>query len=118
MNNKDMKPKVSASSGQFITLDEAISKQKNHIDFRVKKLNETDPMRSQFFGRDHIEALLKKEGCLGLKIMFGVDDHGLPSLVLVGADEFLNNLVPDTTGLKDDSRSFLSNGPGCPNICQ
>jgi hypothetical protein len=117
MGTSKSNPKVNAASGEFITLKEVIGKQTKHLSFRKDILKENEPMRSQFFGREKVEELLKKEGCVGLKIILGVGEANMPSLVLVGADEFLNNLATDSTGLKDGGRSYLSNGPECPNTC-
>jgi hypothetical protein len=108
---------ISSTSGQFITLEEAVGKQKKHLDYRKKVAKEDDPVRSQFFGRDHLLEILKNEDCVGIKIIFGMDDDKTPNLVLIGADKNLKNLAKNSTGLKDPNRPYLSNGPGCPNVC-
>lgn len=111
------KPKVSSTSGQFITLDEAVAKQKKHLDLRKRVFKEDEPVRSQFFGKEHLLEILKNEECVGIKIIFGLEDENRPNLVLIGADENLKNLAKDSTGLKDSNRPYLSNGPECPNTC-
>lgn len=41
-----------------------------------------------FFGRDIIEEILNQEGCVGIRIYYGVDsDTGKRELVIVGANE-------------------------------
>ncbi len=117
METSKGKPKVSSRSGQFITLDEAVAKQRKYLDHRKRVLKEKDPVRSQFFGKDRLLELLKHDDCVGIKIIFGLEDEKTPNLVLIAADENLKNLAKDCTGLKDPERSYLSNGPVCPNLC-
>ncbi|MCP9747381.1 hypothetical protein [Lacihabitans sp. CS3-21] len=117
MQTSKGKPKVSSTSGEFISLDEAVAKQKKHLDLRKRVFKDEDPVRSQFFGKDHLLEILKNEDCVGIKIIFGMEDENMPNLVLIGADENLKNIAKDSTGLKDPNRPYLSNGPGCPNIC-
>lgn len=117
MQTSKDKPKVSSTSGEFISLDEAVAKQKKHLDFRKRVFKEEDAVRSQFFGKDHLLEILKNEDCVGIKIIFGMEDEKMPNLVLIGADENLKNLAKDSTGLKDPNRPYLSNAPVCPNVC-
>jgi hypothetical protein len=117
MGTSKSNPKVNALSGEFITLNEAITKQSKHLDFRKKVSKEVEPVRSQFFGKDHLLELLKHEDCVGIKIIFGMEDENTPNLVLIGADENLKNIAKDSTGLKDPNRPYLSNAPVCPNVC-
>ncbi len=117
METKDNKAKVSSTSGEFITLAEAVAKQTKHLEFRKRTFKEDNPVRSQFFGKDHLLQILKNEDCVGIKIIFGLEDEKTPNLVLIGADENLKNLAMDSTGLKDPNRPYLSNGPDCPNVC-
>jgi hypothetical protein len=110
--------KVTEQDGQFITEKLAGNRKKSHFDFRLKKLKESKPVESQFFGKEKLLKLLSKEKCVGLKIIYGISEDGLPNLILVAADAELNNLETDAKGLKGrDDDSYLSNGPQCPNIC-
>jgi hypothetical protein len=110
---------MKGTEGEFITMKAAMEKQDKHLNFRKQKLKETDPPRSQFFGKEKILALLSKPECVGIKIIFGNDEKDTPSLVLVAADSKLKVLAKDNSGLKGgDDNSYLANGPGCPNLCQ
>lgn len=117
MGTINNKAEISTTSGEFITLAEAVEKQKKHFEFRKKVAKEDNPVRSQFFGKDHLLEILKNEECVGIKIIFGMEDDATPNLVLIGADAKLRNLAKDSTGLKDPNRPYLSNAPECPNVC-
>lgn len=57
-------------------------------------------IKGRFFGRDILEELLAQEGCMGIRIYYGLDDDAIPQLVLVGADANENDmldLVVDTS---------------------
>lgn len=62
---------------------------------------------AHFFGRDIIERILAQDGCLGIRIYYGLNDIGEKQLILVGADGDEN----DMTGLVADL-SFP-----CPLTC-
>lgn len=111
--------KVTEKAGEFITLKEAIGKQEKHLNFRKAHLKEKEPVRSQFFGKEKLLILLNKPNCTGIKILFGHDDKESPNLVLVAANENLELIASDFTGLKggSDDNSYLSKGPTCPDLC-
>jgi hypothetical protein len=104
--------------GKFIGLKEVVEKQNKHLEFRTSKLKEKDPVRSQYYDKELILKLLSKTGCEGMKIIFGNDASGNPTMILTAADSKLNVISKNTTGLKDpDDDSYLGNGPQCPNMC-
>ena len=109
--------KVKGNEGEYITLKEASAHQEKHLKHRKDVLKESDPIKSQFFGKEKLLALLLKPDCKGLKIIYGHDDSNLPSLVLA-ADEDLNVLGVDKTGLKDgEPGDYVAGGPICPKDC-
>ena len=110
--------KVKGNEGEYITLKEASIRQEKHLKHRKDVLKESDPIKSQFFGKEKLLALLSKPNCKGLKIIYGQDGNSLPSLVLAAADEDLNVLGVDKTGLKDgEPGDYLAGGPICPRDC-
>ncbi len=118
MDTNQRPEKVNAKSGKFITLKEAVTFQEKHLNHRKEVLKEKEPIRSQFFGREKIEELLKKDGCVGIKIIYGLDLGSQPSLVLVASDNQLNIIAKDSSGLKgDDDNTYLGGGPTCPTEC-
>ncbi len=109
---------ISIKSGVFIALKEVVQKQKKHLEARITKFKEKEPVRSQFFGKEKILELLNKEGCIGIKLIYGADEKGMPSTIIAAADSGLKVISKDSTGLKDpDDNSYLANGPNCPQIC-
>lgn len=50
-------------------------------------------IKAHFFGRDIIESILAQDGCMGIRMFYGIDDNGTQQLVLVGADASENNQV-------------------------
>jgi hypothetical protein len=45
------------------------------------------------FRREAFEEILKQPGCTGIRLYYGVDDKGEPSLVLVGVGQDDNDMV-------------------------
>lgn len=46
-----------------------------------------------FFGKDVLQRILEQEGCMGIRMYYGIDeDTNLPNLVLVGADANENDM--------------------------
>lgn len=62
--------------------------------------------KAHFFGKDILNEILNQEGCMGIRIYYGISD-GEKELVLVGADADEN----DMTELVADLSS------PCPPIC-
>lgn len=104
-------------AGEFITHDTAKKYQKNYLEQKVKA-KEADPIRSEFFGVEHLRTLMSKPGCVGIKAYYGTNDKGEPALILVAADAGSKNLEKNLSGLKDPGdRDYLAHGPVCPLNC-
>lgn len=73
---------------------------------RYRLQNQGEPI-AHFFGKDILQKILDQEGCMGIRIYYGIDEDGTKQLVLVGADSDQN----DQTNLVADI-SFI-----CPNAC-
>lgn len=73
-------------------------------EFRLRNPNE---IKAHFFGKDIINEILNQEGCMGIRLYYGLDEDGENQLVMVGADSDEN----DMTDLVAD----LSHP--CPNAC-
>ncbi len=105
-------------SGKFITHD-AAKKQQDAYLAKKAVLKETNPIRSQFFGIDHIKTLIAKPDCVGVKIYYTTDENGGESLVLVAANKEAKTLEKNLSGLKDpDDGDYLAHGPVCPVWCE
>lgn len=80
------------SEGGQISLDEGAQLTKNY-----RNAN-SDGILAHFFGKDILHELLSQEGCMGIRVYYGLNSHGAQELVLVGADSSENdmtNLVAD-----------------------
>ena len=104
---------------------------------QIKKnagIDDNELIRSEFFGIENIRQLIDQPGVVGLRVHHAKswedadgnprtknDGRLTPRVVLVGVDENGNDLVSDTTGLKDmpdgGFSGFLGRGPVCPPEC-
>ncbi|MCI0751137.1 MAG: hypothetical protein L0Y35_04810, partial [Flammeovirgaceae bacterium] len=66
----------------------------------IKNYQEENPNQNQahFFGYEIIKQLLGQDGCVGIRIYYGIDDNGVRQLMLVGTDAKGNDLLPSTNG--------------------
>lgn len=49
---------------------------------------------AHYFGGDIIQRVLQETGAVGIRIYYAIDDKGQKQLLVVGVDEFGNNLLP------------------------
>lgn len=66
-----------------------------------------DQTLAHFFGKNIINEILDQEGCMGIRLYYGIDEEGNKQIVMVGADSEEN----DMTDLVAD----LSHP--CPDTC-
>lgn len=63
--------------------------------------------KAVFFGKDHIEDLLRQDGCVGIRIYYAINESNDYTMVLVGANED-----------QDDMTEIVINaGFRCPIVC-
>ncbi len=62
---------------------------------------------AHFFGRDILEELLAQEGCMGLRMYYGLNEDGDSELILVGADADENDMLEKVADVSSP----------CPNWC-
>ena len=58
--------------------------------YRHDNPNET---KAHFFGKEILEKILNQEGCVGIRMYYGIDQNGSKQLVIVGADSDENDLT-------------------------
>lgn len=75
------------TEGGPITLAEGAEMTAN---YRKAQPNST---KAHFFGRDALHALLQQEGCMGIRVYYGMDSDSNKQLVLVGADSDENDMT-------------------------
>lgn len=64
-------------------------------------------IQARFFGKDIINEILNQEGCMGLRLYYGIDEDGNNQIVMVGADSDENDML--------DLVADLSHP--CPHVC-
>ena len=76
-----------------------------------------------FYGEEIIKKILDQPGSVGMRIYFSENDEGKVQLVLVGADEDGQDILPQesssakSTLLKDSGGVAGDNGYPCPPYC-
>ncbi|MFT5777350.1 MAG: hypothetical protein ACI837_000282 [Crocinitomicaceae bacterium] len=85
------------NEGGIITLEEGAE-----MTSAYRKNSPEPDVNGHFFGRDILEEILKQEGCMGIRIYYGLREEGTgkknQELVIVGADgneDDMLNLVGD-----------------------
>ncbi len=63
--------------------------------------------KGHFFGKDILQDILDQEGCMGIRMYYGLDEDGNKELVLVGADADENDLTALVADLSMP----------CPGVC-
>lgn len=48
---------------------------------------------ARFFGKNIIHDILAQDGCMGIRIYYGLNTEGTPELILVGADANENDMT-------------------------
>lgn len=69
--------------------------------------NNPNELKGHFFGKDILKQILNQEGCMGIRMYYGIDDDEEKALVIVGADaneDDMTDLVADIS-------------MPCPNRC-
>lgn len=52
-----------------------------------------DTTIAHFFGKDIINRLLHQEGCVGIRMYYGIDEENEKQIILVGTDEHQNDIT-------------------------
>lgn len=87
-----------------ISLQDAAALTKN---FRNSQTG-TGYIKGEYFGADALNSLLSQEGCVGIRIYYGLDDDGNNKLVIVGVTTDENDMV---------NGNILEFGAPCPPNC-
>lgn len=84
-------PTFNGSEGDIIPIEQAVQWTSNYC-----KQAETDEgkllTQAHFYGREILQKLLDQEGCMGIRMYYGIDEEGQKQLILVGADADGNDL--------------------------
>lgn len=49
--------------------------------------------KAVFFGKDHIEGLLRQDGCVGIRVYYAINESNDYTMVLVGVNEEENDMT-------------------------
>ncbi|MFC5411146.1 hypothetical protein ACFPMF_17625 [Larkinella bovis] len=124
--------RITSGAGRFISQQEADQFKGAYQERKKAQLiPEEDTIRSEFFGSDNLQEILKQPGCVGIRVYHAKrrekvngKEHLVPRVVLVGVDksgkEILELSVPAETGMKDmpaGRDGQLADGPLCPPEC-
>ncbi len=79
---------------------------------------------AHYFGGDIIQRVLDETSAVGIRIYYAIDDKGQKQLLVVGVDEFGNNLLPKeeaapkgTAAQADGDPIIVDYSYPCPNYC-
>jgi hypothetical protein len=95
--------------GKFI---DSTSIQKMKGNWKKKELK----TESVFIGRDIIEQLLKKDGCEGLRVVFGIDDEENVQPIFYAADD-KGKIIKSVEGKDGDESVGADRSVPCPPYC-
>jgi hypothetical protein len=106
--------KFNGSEGKPIDLATAKEWAKN---YRETMKNPDDTV-AHFFGFEIIEKILAEDGCMGIRIYYGLNEKGEKQLMLVGANDIGDNLLPaEGKELMDGGNTIADMSIPCPSYC-
>jgi hypothetical protein len=83
-------PTFNGSEGNAISLDQAA---KWTADYRnTNDGSNGSTVKAHFYGREVLQQLLDQEGCVGIRVYYGIDEERQKQLILVGADTAGNDM--------------------------
>jgi len=91
------------NEGQMVDLSDAAGWTKTY-----RNSSNYDGVNAIFYGKNKLNTLLGQEGCVGIRIYKGIDDSGVPVMVLVGTDANENDIL---------GSYVLERGTPCPQNC-
>lgn len=115
--------KLTGQEGNFISSAEAARFTSR---FHQKKKSEGHEhgsyVEAQFYGKEQLEKLLKKDGCVGLRFYRGMSEEKElnDQIIVVAVNADGKDLTQTRIGLKDmpaGDGDALAKGPCCPHNC-
>lgn len=104
----------SAQAGEEIGYESGAKMIKNYCDQNNEQTSE------HFFGRNIIEALLAQPGAVGITVIYGVNEIGLPKPVMVAVNSKGNYILSLTTvgvnGQMSKQQGIVAGGVMSPGI--
>ena len=72
------------------------------------RLRNPTALKGRFFGKEILNQILDQAGCMGIRMYFGQDEDGNRELVIVGADEYENDMLDLIADLFYEDKIFFS----------
>jgi hypothetical protein len=61
-----------------------------------QRLNSSNAVAAQYFGKDKVDKILAQPGCVGVRMYYGKNTNGKAGITLVGVDAEKNDILPVT----------------------
>lgn len=74
---------------------------------------------SETFNAEDVRLLLSQEGCVGFRVLYGMDNELKVHSILVGVDKEGQDIIIKNigSGLKDDEGYVVEESTRCPPLC-
>lgn len=87
-----------------ISYEDAATLTANYRDAQIGE----DYVKGEYFSTDSIQAILNQDGCVGIRVYYGIDENNVQRLVIVGVTANENDMV---------SGAIMEHGSLCPPYC-
>ena len=109
----------------FISLEEAtqmtrLYREKKELILKDEFQGKNVLAFNETFDRTAFDSVLKQEGCVGLRIYFGMKEDTTMHVIIVGVNDRNEDIIPSTvlTNTTVDSDSeIIEEGQRCPDYC-
>lgn len=108
----------------FITLQQAIQMTSGYRSKKEKILageykNKNILPVCETFGRTAFDTVLAQQGCVGLRVYFGMDESNKVKAIIVGVNSKNEDILPSGTQVKlsAEGDTIIEDGVRCPEYC-
>jgi hypothetical protein len=106
------------NEGSPISRETAKSWINNYEQSEIAREPNEKVVKAHFFGKEKLQKLLNKEGCVGVRVYYGQDNNGNQKLFMVGVKSNMDNLLPtDIKSTSEESDFILDDSWDCPPYC-
>ena len=77
-----------------------------------------DDIKGHFFGFEIINQILNQNGCIGIRMYYGLDGNGKKVIMLVGVDSEGENIISTSEEFLDGEEGIIADASWpCPDYC-